>query len=730
MVSTSASFLRSLRAAAVAALVTALAGAQVRVTERAMFSGVESIASGGFHDPVRNLLILSSLGELKEWDGPGTARSLPYPRTVQAALCEYSADRGAGLVWNNVIGTWKYRAGTWTQLLAPGAPVSATAFINRQAMVWDPQRQRALLLVQTGLTAAYEFTGAQWLPIPTPPGFNLFGGMVYDGTRNMPLVLTDAGAFHWNGNSWYPTGAPAGSFVHDRALAWDEQRGRLVAFGGYLPFGLTIADLHEWDGTQWVTIVPPSGPSARSGGTLIYDRLRRQCVLFGGDTAPFQTSDEVWSWNGATWTDLSASMTRPPELNDAMLAEIEANGSLLFGGRDANNVPSMATWLWDGDVWTDLSANGTAGARSAGAMTRQAPDSVLLFGGMDANGNVFGDTWRFSAAGGWQQRFPVQSPSARLNHAMATDVAGGNTVWLFGGSTGANFHGDLWYFSSTFGIDLWTQVGAPGPSPRDIHAMTCDERRRKLVLFGGRDASLPALADTWEFDLVSQTWTLASPLVQPPARINHALVFDPLRSRSVLLGGYSPYTGAYLDDVWEWDGVQWQQVQPATRSIRGSENPAACYDRYTSRIVTFGGQLAAGGPMSDRTFELQGHVDRAALGQVHPIDLRVTGWPVVGTLQAPLRVEMPSTAGVSALFVGIDPAPQPYAIVSLPPFCSTQALYVPGLASFLAIGNPGVVTLNLPPIAAGARLTFQGASLEVGNCVNVTDAWLVRVRSF
>ena len=40
-------------------------------------------------------------------------------------------------------------------------------------------------------------------------------------------------------------------------------------------------------------------------------------------------------------------------------------------------------------------------------------------------------------------------------------------------------------------------VAVPGPSPRDIHAMTCDERRGKLVVFGGRDALHAALGEAY-----------------------------------------------------------------------------------------------------------------------------------------------------------------------------------------------------------------------------------------
>jgi hypothetical protein len=725
-------------AAALALFCTALLppvlAAQVRVMERANWSGVQSIASGGYHDATRNLLILSSLGELKEWDGPGTARSLPFPGPVQAAVCEYPVQPGAGLVWNEAIGTWKYAAGQWTQLLPAGQPVASGTYMTSQRLVFDTLRNRAVLLIGTAGSSPFscwQFDGSAWSAMPLPPGNIPLGGMAWDEGRAAILCLTDAGCWLWNGAAWVQAPNIPGPFYADRALAYDRARQRLVAFGGYdWPFGFSISDaVWEWTGAQWAQ-VPRSGswPSPRSGSTMVYDRLRQFCIVFGGDTQPGVTSDEVWAFDGTGFTNWSASTVRPPARNDAMLGEDEAHGSILFGGRDAASVPFGDTWLWNGDAWTQLITVQSPSARSAGALARSGPASVLLFGGMDGNGQPLGDTWSLTAAAVWTQRTTAQAPAARLNHAMACELTGGNRVWLFGGTNGNLWFDDLWVYDPNQAVPTWTPVPQfQRPPARDIHVMTFDDRRNRLVLFGGRDSLGQALDDTWEFDVGAGAWTLRTPARRPWPRHNAALTFDSLKGRAVLAGGYEPWVGNYLADLWEWDGTNWTESTPATAGLLGAENFAACYDRYTNRTVLFGGQTGFG-PASDTTWELQEHVGRTALGQAHPIDLAVVGQPVVGTRQAPLRVDMPSASGVSALFVGIGLAPTPYALGPVPPFCSPQHLYVSGVASFLAFGNPGRVSLDLPPVAAGAVLSFQGVSLQ-GSCVDATDAWFVRVRS-
>src|SRR5262245_5256309 len=79
------------------------------------------------------------------------------------------------------------------------------------------------------------------------------------------------------------------------------------------------------------------------------------------------------------------------------------------------------------------------------------------------------------------------------------------------------------------------------------------------------------------------TWTqMATP--GPPARSNAGLVFDSLRGRSVLFGGFAA-GGTYLADTWEWNGLGWASRPgpgPAARQYHGM-----AFDSLRGRTVLF-----------------------------------------------------------------------------------------------------------------------------------------------
>jgi hypothetical protein len=134
--------------------------------------------------------------------------------------------------------------------------------------------------------------------------------------------------------------------------------------------------------------------------------------------------------------------------------------------------------------------------------------------------------------------------------------------------------------------------------------MAFDQGRGRTVLFGGGNQSpwsSAVFADTWEYDGV--TWAQVSPATSPPARFRSAMVFDDARARTVLFGG-SDASALAFSDTWEYDGVTWTRMSPTT-SPPGRINHAMAYDRARGRTVVFGGLDAPGHPLVD-TWEYDG----------------------------------------------------------------------------------------------------------------------------
>ncbi|HRG99139.1 MAG TPA: hypothetical protein PLR99_22975 [Polyangiaceae bacterium] len=287
-------------------------------------------------------------------------------------------------------------------------------------------------------------------------------------------------------------------------------------------------------------------------------------------------------------------------------------------------------------------------ARSNARMAADPSDgSVILFGGMTGwvsggGDTLTNDTWRLTGAV-WTALNPATKPSARQNHAMATNPTNGK-VYLFGGqgpSPSYAYNNELWEWNGS----TWTQLctaapcNANKPSARTAPALAFDADRNRLVLAGGLGSGGAGVAnDTWEWDGAAWTqkcggalascgfapmyeifgggtydslrkrtaflieggpsrlyeydgvrWTLASGNASPPfvgGSYGHVMasVYDPVRKVLVSLG----HPGEFDFRVWEWNGACWSNTSPVAAS-HGARDQATAYDPANSRVVRFGG---------------------------------------------------------------------------------------------------------------------------------------------
>jgi Galactose oxidase, central domain len=232
---------------------------------------------------------------------------------------------------------------------------------------------------------------------------------------------------------------------------------------------------------------------------------------------------------------------------------------------------------------------------------------TVLFSGDGA----LADTWEYDGAT-WTQVTTIGSPPARAHYAMAYDGARARVV-LFGGNTlsptmmGNPALADTWEYDGA--TTTWTRVTTTGNPPgRSTAAMVYDSARAQAVLFGGQGFTASfgssSLGDTWEYDGAAATWTEA--LTSRPGCIGHAMAYDSARARIVLFGGMC--TTDNFGDNWEYDpaAMTWHDVDsktvPAPRSFH-----AMAYDVVRARSVLFGGCCGAGGggPFGD-TWEYDG----------------------------------------------------------------------------------------------------------------------------
>jgi len=255
---------------------------------------------------------------------------------------------------------------------------------------------------------------------------------------------------------------------------------------------------------------------------------------------------------------------------------------VLFGGRSPSNTVLGGTWVWDGRAWAQKAPSVAPSPRAGAFMAWDAGRSrVVLFGGFDGTSMV-GDTWTWDGAS-WTKLTPAVAPPA-LGYGAAASLPSSGGVVIAGGKDNAGGLTDgTWTWNGT----TWS-AKITGPGSRWLNAMTLDESRNRVVMFGGTSAA--DMNDTWEF--TGTTWSQVTDTVMPPAaRSGAALAYDPTLRRPVLMGGRTGST--FFEDTWVYDAGVWFNALPpygpgARSGVSLAQTPS------NGELLLFGGDSAAG----------------------------------------------------------------------------------------------------------------------------------------
>ena len=150
----------------------------------------------------------------------------------------------------------------------------------------------------------------------------------------------------------------------------------------------------------------------------------------------------------------------------------------------------------------------------------------------------------------WTKLTPANGLPARTFFATAYDRVSRKVV-VFGGSDASGQLDETWTFDGA----TWTQVQTSvSPGPRAAAAMAYDRATKKIVLFGGF-VGFTILNDTWLWDGATSTWTQAAPRRIPTGATNPMLFTDPANGHADMFGGYQGLF--YSRSMWQWTGTDW-----------------------------------------------------------------------------------------------------------------------------------------------------------------------------
>lgn len=174
--------------------------------------------------------------------------------------------------------------------------------------------------------------------------------VMFGGSNGTSLGDTWTLNSSWVGPWWQQiaTTGPQPPARNSHRMAYDQQRQRVVMFGGCNAWGGFLGDTWELDGNTWVQVFPAQSPSPRWQHTLDYDPVRGRIVLIGGYSQGTFKND-VWEYDGTTWTQRTPASTAPPAREGAGLTWDSARQRLvLVGGYSWSTSTLNDTWFYKG----------------------------------------------------------------------------------------------------------------------------------------------------------------------------------------------------------------------------------------------------------------------------------------------------------------------------------------------------------------------------------------------
>jgi hypothetical protein len=299
------------------------------------------------------------------------------------------------------------------------------------------------------------------------------------------------------------------------------------------------------------------------------------------------------------WTQHATSVHPEARGRHAMAFDAARGKVVLFGGRIYGSALPTDTWEWDGASWQKITPTGAIPRGRVGHTMVYQPQTgkILMFGGfVETTYELLQDTWEWDGAT-WTQVVTNTPPPARREHAAIVDGQGKMVV--FGGTgTGATPSGtmglsDTWELTA----GIWSlRSAATMIGTRNKHQMVYDSVRSRAVMFGGFSWSPPTseryASGTWEFDGVSWAQQQGNfSIADLRYADGHAMVFDSSRNVTVLFGGeLTPATSS----TWEWDGVSWVDIPTPGSFPSSRRDHAMAFDSTRNRVVMFGGYSLPG----------------------------------------------------------------------------------------------------------------------------------------
>jgi hypothetical protein len=340
---------------------------------------------------------------------------------------------------------------------------------------------------------------------------------------------------------------------------------RRFAFSAATLALLSVLPAYAQDGAWTPVTGAQVTPGLRREHGAIFDRDHQRYLIFDGRSGdagnPYILFNDIWVLDVSgtpTWSHMTIAGAVPGQRHSPQWGYDAARNRVLIFGGYGNHYPTSPAYEYLNDVW-ELSLDGTPH---------------------------------------WTELFPTgQTPTGRLAGAAVYDPMRQRFVG-FGGTINAPV--DTWVLNLR-GQATWQPLPIGGDVPNGGYGMTSvyDAKKDRMLIFGGSisDDYYGSTNDVWELMLrgVPQWTKLTTSGVRPKARRSGAAIFDPLRNRMVIYGGFDAVSGSdqFLGDTWSLDfnsdPPTWSQMHPGGTMPTGRADMPAAYDPLHDRLIIYGG---------------------------------------------------------------------------------------------------------------------------------------------
>lgn len=229
---------------------------------------------------------------------------------------------------------------------------------------------------------------------------------------------------------------------------------------------------------------------------------------------------------------------------------------------------------------------------------------IILYGGKDDEDNNVNDLWALDLARHELEAIPAENegPPASEDHSAIYDPLGRRMI-VYGGENGLTTN-QTWSFD--FAARRWRNITAADAPAREDHSAIYDSRGKRMVVFGGRNNDgkddYINIHEVWTLDLDPQSATferwqnLTDEERHPQGRSDHAVVYDSLRNRMVIFGGWDKEKKEPLKDTWAFyfhDSTKgsnfWRQIKTKYSHPPERRHVTGLHDASRNCFIIFGG---------------------------------------------------------------------------------------------------------------------------------------------